>query len=134
MALRISSLQKLAAIGVVLFVYLIESPTSAFPILPGIAKETAPNVLTKTVDLAVAQVLEAPFPFEFPKEQNGLDLFPMPKCNGVTLEEATIDQLQDTMNTGLLTTSQIVVCYMQRISQTDMYLEYDFVFCTVYYL
>ncbi|MCJ1464114.1 hypothetical protein MMC07_002727 [Pseudocyphellaria aurata] len=47
----------------------------------------------------------------------------MPKCNGVTLEEATIDQLQDAMNTGQLTTQQIVLCYMQRIYQTDMYLK-----------
>lgn len=80
------------------------------------------------MDLAATQVLGAPFPFEFPNKQNGTDLFPMPECNGIRLEEATIDQLQEAMNTELLTTSQIVLCYVQRIYQTDMYLEYGFVF------
>lgn len=79
------------------------------------------------MDLAVTQVLEVPFPFEFPNKQNGTDLFTMPECNGIRLEEATIDQLQEAMNTGFLTTSQIVLCYVQRIYQTDMYLEYGFV-------
>lgn len=75
------------------------------------------------MDLAVTQVLGVPFTFEFPNKQNGADLFPMPECNGTRLEEATIDQLQEAMNTGLLTTSQIVLCYVQRIYQTDMYLK-----------
>lgn len=80
------------------------------------------------MDLAATQVFGAPFPFEFSNKQNGTDLFPMPECNGIRLEEATIDQLQEAMNTELLTTSQIVLCYVQRIYQTDMYLEYGFVF------
>lgn len=71
---------------------------------------------------------EPPFPFEFPNKQNGTDLFPMPECNGIRLEEATIDQLQEAMNTGLLTASQMVLCYVQRIYQTEIYLEYGFVF------
>lgn len=112
-------IRKLSAIGVIS--YLIKSPGR-------ISNETVLNITNTPMDLAVAQVLQAPFPFEFPNKQNGTDLFPMPKCNGVTLEEATIDQLQEAMNTGLLTASQIVLCYMQRIYQTDMYLEYDFFF------
>lgn len=122
-----SFIRKLSAKGVISF-YLIKSPAAAIHILTRISNETVFNVPSTPVDLAVAQVLGAPFPFEFLNKQNGANLFPMPKCNGVRLEEATIDQLQEAMNTGLLTTSQIVLCYMQRIYQTDMYLEYDFSF------
>lgn len=79
---------------------------------------------SSAIDLAATQVLDLPFPYDFPKEDAPMNLFPMPKCAGVTLEEATIDQLQDAMNSGLLTTSQLVLCYLQRIYQTDMYLGY----------
>lgn len=115
---------KLATIGAIS--YLTASPTAASRILPYISNETVSNVFNNSVEPAIAQVLEAPFPFEFPNIQNETNLFPMPKCNGFRLEEATIDQLQEAMSTGLLTASQVVLCYMQRIYQTDMYLEYDF--------
>lgn len=124
MASNFLSVRKLAAVGVVF--YLIGSPTHASPIRSYLTSEnqTVSDGFNIPGDLAAVQVLEAPFPYEFPNEENRIDLFPMPKCNGSTLEEATIDQLQHAMNTGLLTTSQIVLCYMQRIHQTDMYLEY----------
>lgn len=124
MASNFPSVRKLAAVGAVF--YLIVSPTHASPIRSYLASEnqTVSNGSNSLGSLAAVQVLETPFPYEFPNVENQIDLFPMPKCMGITLEEATIDQLQDAMNTGLLTTSQIVLCYMQRIYQTDMYLEY----------
>lgn len=127
MTFRFSFVRKLSAIGVISF-YLTKSPTAALHILPHISNETVLNVSNIPVDLAVTQVLGVPFPFEFPNKQDGADLFPMPECNGIRLEEATMDQLQEAMNTGLLTASQIVLCYVQRIYQTDMYLEYGFAF------
>lgn len=130
MTLGFSFVRKLSVIGVIPFC-LTKSPSSrAAPlhILPSISNETVFNASHIPLDLAVTQVLGAPFPFEFPNKQNGTDLFPMPECNGIRLEEATIDQLQEAMNTGLLTASQIVLCYVQRIYQTDMYLEYGFIF------
>lgn len=48
--------------------------------------------------LAASQVLETPFPYYFPLQSNPEDLFPMPMCKGLTLEEATIDQLQSYMS------------------------------------
>lgn len=128
MASRFSCVSQRAAVGAVF--YLISSLSLAFPVPSYVSNEnhTVSDGFNNLVDLATVQVLEAPFPYEFPKEDNQIDLFPMPKCNGITLEEATIDQLQDAMSTGLLTTSQIVLCYMQRIYQTDMYLEYVFGF------
>jgi hypothetical protein len=52
------------------------------------------------------------------------ELFPMPLCHGLTLEEATIDQMQYALSNGKLTSQQLVECYMQRIYQTDQYIKY----------
>jgi amidase len=79
------------------------------------------------VSIGASQILTTPYPYDFPVLGNVTDLdaerFPMKQCHGVTLEEATIDQLQDYMSTGRLTTVQIVLCYMERILQTDDYVE-----------
>jgi amidase len=72
-----------------------------------------------------SQVLDSPSPYDFPVLQNGsyedIGQFPMPLCYGITLEEATVDQLQDYMANGNLTSVQIATCYVQRILQTDEY-------------
>lgn len=48
----------------------------------------------------------------------------MPNCNGVVLEEATIDEMQDAMRRGQLTSVTMAMCYLQRIYQTDEYIKY----------
>ena len=76
-------------------------------------------------DLGASQILQNPFPFDFPNmEAAPMALFPMPSCHGVTLEEATIDQLQDAMNNGMLTSVDILNCYLARVSQTNSYCKY----------
>ena len=47
----------------------------------------------------------------------------MPQCHGSTIEEATIDQLQQYMSDGSLTAQQLAVCYLQRIWQTNEYIN-----------
>jgi amidase len=69
--------------------------------------------------------LRDPFPYEFPS-QNATQrsgLFPMPKCQNITLEEATIDQLQSYMSSGLLTSLELLQCYLTRIKQVDEYVN-----------
>ena len=73
--------------------------------------------------LAASQTLNDPFPYYFPDQNEPANLFPMPLCNGIPLEEATIDQLQDYMSHGKLTSVQLVMCYMQRESQTREYIK-----------
>ena len=73
--------------------------------------------------LAISQILGSPSPYDFPALADPANLFPMPPCNGITLEEATIDQLQAAMNSCKLTSVQLVMCYMTRISQTDGYIK-----------
>ncbi len=77
-------------------------------------------------DIVDYQILKIPSPYEFPNAKDIASLFPMPMCNGIILEEATIDSLQDVMHIGTLSASQIASCYLQRVYQTDSYIEYVF--------
>lgn len=68
--------------------------------------------------------------FEFtpnliPKLENaGTDkLFPMKRCGGLKLEEATIDDMRKAMENGSLTSVQLVTCYMTRTFQTQQYIK-----------
>lgn len=47
----------------------------------------------------------------------------MPQCQGITLEEATIDQLQDYMTDGTLTSVALLKCYLRRVRQVDEYVN-----------
>lgn len=75
-------------------------------------------------DLVSSENLESAFPYYFPKLTDLENLFPMLDCHGVVLEEATVDQLQEAMNAGQLTSTKIALCYLQRIYQTDEYTKY----------
>lgn len=61
----------------------------------------------------------------FPLQENAETekLFPMASCSGFKLEEATIDQMQEAMKKGKLTSQQLVICYLQRQYQTDDYIK-----------
>ena len=97
-----------------------------FTNIPALASITTNHCLPNA---ATAETLASPFPYNFPQlGQSAADLLPMPDCNGFILEEATIDQLQDAMVKGQLTSLQIALCYLQRIQQTDGYVKYAFKF------
>lgn len=51
------------------------------------------------------------------------DLFPMTECFGFELEEASIDEIQRAMESGQLTSVQLVMCYMLRAHQTEQYIK-----------
>lgn len=72
-----------------------------------------------------SQTLGRPLPFDFPDPDaaNSAELFPMPKCHGVVIEEASIDELQEYLSHGNLTSQQLAMCYLQRIWQTDDYIN-----------
>jgi amidase len=102
----------LAVTGIALNVFL----TSAHKIPSYNSSQTAKN-----------QIPESPCPYIFPLLQNGSQAdsgqFPMPLCHGFTLEEATIDQLQEELSSGRLTSMKLVLCYLRRIYQTDSYIR-----------
>ncbi len=97
--------------------------TSAIAVLPSILTKNTVAVQNFS-DIVDFQTLRTPFPYEFPNVKDVANLFPMPLCNGIALEEASMDFLQDAMRSGILTSSQIASCYLQRIYQTDSYIEY----------
>ena len=71
------------------------------------------------------QVLSEPFPYQFPNDTaDTIGLFPVPLCNGVHLEEATIDSLQSAMQQKRLSSVQLTTCYLQRYFQTRDYIKY----------
>lgn len=50
-------------------------------------------------------------------------LFPMPPCGAFRLEEASIDQMQEAMANGSLSSQQLVTCYIVRTYQTNSYIN-----------
>lgn len=98
------------------------------PLQPSPAEGNVPSIANAT-EFINTQELSTPFPYEFPllgnASENAATRFPMAQCNGFTLEEATIDQLQDLMGSGRLASVQVVLCYLQRIYQTDPYIKYS---------
>lgn len=66
--------------------------------------------------------IQPDFPFPFEQYAGTADLFPMGPCGGsFRLEEATIDQMQQAMAAGTLTSQQLVACYTARTYQTNPY-------------
>lgn len=47
----------------------------------------------------------------------------MPLCKGFSIEDATIDELQQYMTTSNLSSVQLLSCYMQRYYQTNQYIK-----------
>ena len=69
--------------------------------------------------------LQYPSVYDFPFQSTAgtSNLFPMSLCEGITLEEATIDQLQRFMKSGTLTSLQLLECYLGRVQQVDGYIN-----------
>ncbi|KAI9730402.1 MAG: hypothetical protein M1834_005912 [Cirrosporium novae-zelandiae] len=80
------------------------------------------SVATTNDSLITSQILSDPFPYYFPQESNNASsLFPMSLCHGFKLEEATIDEIQDQLDAGNLTSVDLLHCYYDRIYQVDSY-------------
>ena len=47
--------------------------------------------------------------------------FPMSTCNGMVIEEASIDELQQALEDGSFTSVQLLWCYLERIHQVEEY-------------
>ncbi|PHH53724.1 putative amidase [Ceratocystis fimbriata CBS 114723] len=87
--------------------------TAAMLPLSAYATNTGTNWLPKDTDII--------FPLE--KNINVPELFTMLPCGEFFLEEATIDQMQEGLSNGTLTSVQLSNCYMLRIHQTQNYIN-----------
>ena len=45
--------------------------------------------------------------------------FPMAKCQGLELEDASIDTIQGWLSSGKLTSVNLVQCYLERVQAVD---------------
>jgi amidase len=87
-------------------------------------KGTATYDPSNATALADNQVLNDPFPYYFPElGASPADLFAFPPCNGITIEDASIDELQGYLQSGKLTSVDLVTCYVQRSYQTGEYIN-----------
>ena len=107
-------------------IWLVEAVMSSFLALLAIAGLTQAQTSSNASSLATSQILQDPFPYDFPNMHAApVALFPMPACHGISLEEATIDQLQTAMSHGKLTAVDILNCYLARVTQTNSFVKYD---------
>ncbi|CUS24967.1 LAQU0S22e01222g1_1 [Lachancea quebecensis] len=60
--------------------------------------------------------------YSYPQTESA-ELFPMDTCSGITLEYATIDQLQHYLNKGSLTSQDLIRCYTERFFQVNPYVN-----------
>ncbi|KXG47207.1 Amidase [Penicillium griseofulvum] len=74
--------------------------------------------------LVDSQILTDPYLYDFPRlGGHGAEQFAMRPCHGFKLEEATIDQIQAQLEIGTFTGVQLLECYMDRVHQTQPYLN-----------
>ncbi|TKA73433.1 hypothetical protein B0A49_06852 [Cryomyces minteri] len=121
MAPNFSRLAAVAAFGAAA-----ANALSSLPDIFNVSGAKPNNVAVQlTVNANDVQTLDSPYPYYFPQTTPAgtSALFPMPKCRGVQLEEASIDSLQKAMDTGRLTSVQLCLCYLQRIYQTQDYIH-----------
>ncbi|KAK6840227.1 hypothetical protein PG987_006093 [Apiospora arundinis] len=90
--------------------------------IAAMVKITSSHLLLALALAACGQLLEPDTSF-FSLQENvdSAELFPMPRCGNFQLEEATIDQMQEAMSNGTLTSVQLATCYMMRTYQTEDY-------------
>lgn len=75
--------------------------------------------------LVESQIVTNPYAYAFPcLGATGASLFPMRHCNGFKLEEATVDDIQEQLANGSLSSVALLGCYLDRIHQTQPYLKY----------
>ncbi|KAJ5807363.1 hypothetical protein N7447_010819 [Penicillium robsamsonii] len=81
-------------------------------------------VAQESDSLVDSQILTDPYLYDFPRlGGEGASQFPMRPCHGFQLEEATIDQIQAQLELGTFTGVQLLECYMDRVHQTQPYLN-----------
>ncbi|KAJ6783800.1 hypothetical protein PWT90_02916 [Aphanocladium album] len=84
------------------------------------------SILAGAALLGAVRAIDTQFtPPLIPLQQNAnsTELFPMADCHGFKLEEATIDEMQEAMQSGNLTSVKLVGCYLTRTFQTEQYIN-----------
>ncbi|KAJ5939770.1 hypothetical protein N7466_002904 [Penicillium verhagenii] len=90
-----------------------------------LASSVVGNKERREVDSLVAsQILTDPYAYDFPRlGAPGASQFQMRLCHGFQLEEASVDDIQARLTNGTFTSVQLLECYLDRIAQTQPYLN-----------
>ncbi|KAJ7650854.1 amidase signature domain-containing protein [Roridomyces roridus] len=72
---------------------------------------------------ALVQGANVTAPSQVPDPAHYVQPFPMAACHGHRLEDAGVAQIQTWYDSGKLTVSQVVSCYLDRIAQIDPYVN-----------
>lgn len=85
------------------------------------------NATFRVNGIRASQLLDHDFLSRYPVENvtiNAIEtLNTVALCNGVVIEEATIDQLQGYMAEGKLSSVQLTACCMDRVFQVERYIK-----------
>ncbi|KAJ5629919.1 amidase [Penicillium herquei] len=93
-------------------------------LVSGLALAGSAIASTEVDPLVASQILSDPYAYDFPiLGAPGSSMFPMRKCHGFNLEEASVDDLQLRLSNGTFTSVQLLECYLDRIAQTQPYLN-----------
>lgn len=87
-------------------------------LVPALALVIKPDIRLTVLNNSIQSQELNDSEFNFPQTKSS-DLFPMPLCRGIVLEEATIDELQLYMENKTLTSVDLVHCYLQRYFQIN---------------
>lgn len=93
--------------------------------MSGLALATSVVARPERDSLVESQILTNPYQYDFPRlGASGAKQFPMRRCHGFKLEEATVDQIQERLENGTFTSVELLECYLDRVHQTQPYLKY----------
>ncbi|KAL8982571.1 MAG: hypothetical protein Q9205_002962 [Flavoplaca limonia] len=107
--------------------WLVDIVYAVYFLCSGAALAETTNATFGISQLRGSQLLDHAFLYRYPLGNitvnavatlNTLDL-----CNGVVIEEATIDQLQRYMAEGKLSSVQLTTCYLNRVFQVERYIN-----------
>ncbi|KAJ5342354.1 hypothetical protein N7541_011478 [Penicillium brevicompactum] len=93
-------------------------------LVSGLALATSVVARPERDSLVESQILTNPYQYDFPRlGASGAKQFPMRRCHGFKLEEATVDQIQERLENGTFTSVELLECYLDRVHQTQPYLN-----------
>ncbi|KAL8837927.1 MAG: hypothetical protein Q9176_005403 [Flavoplaca citrina] len=107
--------------------WLVDIVYAIYFLCSGAALAETTNATFGISQLRGSQLLDHAFLYRYPLGNITVNavatLNTMDLCNGVVIEEATIDQLQRYMAEGKLSSVQLTTCYLNRVFQVERYIN-----------
>ncbi|KAI9333761.1 amidase [Zopfochytrium polystomum] len=93
---------------------------ASLSVLSHVPSPPPPSTTATTTTAAYYSSPSAPSPSPRPNvDPDRVNPFPMASCRGLKLEEATIGEMQGWLTGGVVTSVELVRCYLERVAQVD---------------